>query len=102
MHEYNSMPDYAEEISYTSKDFDDFFTFQIEKEEYRQVIFSTNGFTGNYLDLMIFWINKNQGLGYGFMNNRQENTVISYRFGSDEEWHNFKVKFALQFAGDNS
>ncbi len=35
MHEYNSMPDNATEISYTSKDFDDFFTFQIKEQEYR-------------------------------------------------------------------
>lgn len=102
MHEYNSMPNYAKEISYTSKDFSDFFTFQIEKEEYRQVIYSAKNFINIYFDLRIFWINKNRGLGYGFLNNREENIVTAYRFGSDEEWLKFKVEFALQFAGDNS
>ncbi|MCM1222850.1 MAG: hypothetical protein NC548_51170 [Lachnospiraceae bacterium] len=102
MHEYNSMPDNAKEISYTSESFDDFFTFQIEKIEHRQVIYPDRNFSNSHLDLKIFWIDKNRGLGYGFLNNRKENIITAYRFGSDEEWHKFKVEFALQFAGDNS
>lgn len=102
MHKFNNMPDNSVEISYTSGYFDDFFTFQIEEEEYRQVLYPVGDFKNNHLDLSIFWINKNRGLGYGFLNHRKENVVIPYRFGSDEEWHNFKIKFALQFSGDNS
>ncbi len=101
MHKYNSIPADAIKINYTNKDFDDFFTYQFEKLEHRQVYYKCNDTRNRFLDLEIFWIDEINGLGFGLLNNNNENLVQAYRFGSNEAWHKFKMEFALQFAKDD-
>lgn len=44
--------------------------------------------------LNIFWIDKENGVGYGVADDWKNNTVQWYKFGSDESWLKFRNRVA--------
>lgn len=90
-HEYNTLPPYAEVIE-KYDDFQGFFTYQFEELEYRQPEYEN----GAIYDLKIFWINKDNGLGYGIAQDWKNKKIINYKFGSQQSWREFIDFFASQ------
>jgi len=107
MHEYNSSPKNIKEISF--KEFADGINeCCIKKRESRQVR------EDNLVcDMSLFDLDYEtpEKMGFGIMidwydtaihKNRKEYIYKHFRYGSDESWNKFQIKFAAQFAGDNS
>lgn len=104
---YNSAPEGLKEISLREWT-DGMFEYCLDPVESRQV----KGEEGTY-DLRLFPVPNfdNKKLGYAIMRDwfdnqkekvRDMDITRFCRYGTDEDWKNFKSKFAAQFAGDNS
>lgn len=92
MSKYNTLPEHATIIK-NFNDFNDFFSFTIKEIESRQPKYN-DGSNALY-DLQIFWINKSKELGYGIARDWKNKKIISYKFGSEEEWNKFIKIFSL-------
>lgn len=100
MHEYNTMPEDLKIIE-NYKEYQDFFSYCIESQESRNPRYSEEFIDGHF-KLIIFWIKKEKGLGFGIAQDWKNKKIIFYKFGSEEKWNTFNINFASQFKGDNS
>jgi hypothetical protein len=99
MVEYNEMPKNAMLIN-NYEDWQDYFTF-CKTTESRQPFYNDNFMEGSF-NLMVYWITKEMGLGYGIAKDWKKKIIKFYKFGSEENWNKFKNDFASQFRNDNS
>ena len=103
---YNSVPEGLKEITLEEWT-DGMFMYCKEKDESRQ---ARDPF---YCDLIMFDVPNfdNKKLGFAIMRdwfdnikqkNKPEQITRFCRYGLDEDWKRFEIKFAAQFANDNS
>lgn len=96
--EYNSRP--KDMAIMTTDDWDKFFSYCIEKEEYRQTYEKT--IFDTMVPMRIYWVNREKNLGFAIAKPKYDADPEFYRIGTNEQWKQFTTGFAAQFAGDNS
>jgi len=100
MNEFNRLPENSKIIEdYSIQKI--FFGYQIEHDEFRQVLCGESALDGVF-NLRVFWINKEKGLAFGIADNEEEKRLDWYLIGSDKNWCEFSKEFAIRFKGDNT
>lgn len=100
MDSYNELPKDAKELK-TYDEIRQFFAWHIRRQEFREPLLGQSILDESY-DLRIFWVNKEQGLGFGIASNQNLKKIVWYKFGKDALWSQLNEEYKSKFKHDNT